>query len=84
VAATAFDLKGLTRSGARPHGGIVSADPAFLPLGTRIRVTGAGQFSGVYLVTDTGAKVSAGASIFMFRVGSWPSDLERNQFPCRF
>jgi hypothetical protein len=26
-------------------------------LGTRIRVTGAGQFSGIYLVTDTGAKV---------------------------
>ena len=57
VDATAFDLSGITRAGTRPHGGVVSADPAFLPLGTRIRVTGAGQFSGIYLVTDTGAKV---------------------------
>jgi 3D (Asp-Asp-Asp) domain-containing protein len=57
VEATAFDLSGITRAGTRPHGGVVSADPTFLPLGTRIRVTGAGQFSGMYLVTDTGAKV---------------------------
>ena len=57
VDATAFDLSGITRAGTRPHGGVVSADPTFLPLGTRIRVTGAGQFSGIYLVTDTGAKV---------------------------
>ena len=57
VEATAYDLSGNTRAGTRPHGGDVSADPAFLPLGTRIRVTGAGQFSGIYLVTDTGANV---------------------------
>jgi len=57
VEATAFALRGRTRAGTRPHGGIVSADSTFLPLGTRIRVTGAGQFSGIYLVTDTGAKV---------------------------
>ena|SRR6516164_8886497 len=57
VEATAFDLSGITRAGTRPHGGVVSADPTFLPLGTRIRVTGAGQFSGIYLVTDTGEKV---------------------------
>ena len=57
VEATAFDLSGITRAGTLPHGGVVSADPTFLPLGTRIRVTGAGQFSGMYLVTDTGAKV---------------------------
>jgi 3D (Asp-Asp-Asp) domain-containing protein len=57
VAATAYHLSGITRAGTRPHVGVVSADSAFLPLGTRIRVTGAGQFSGTYLVTDTGAKV---------------------------
>ena len=57
VEATAFDLSGFTRAGTRPHGGVVSADPTFLPLGTRIRVTGAGEFSGIYLVSDTGAKV---------------------------
>ena len=56
VEATAFDLSGITRAGTRPRG-VVSADSSFLPLGTRIRVTGAGQFSGIYLVTDTGAKV---------------------------
>ena len=55
--ATAFDLSGITRAGTRPHGGVVSADSAFLPLGTRIRVAGAGSFSGIFLVTDTGAKV---------------------------
>ena len=50
--ATAF-----TRAGTRPNRGVVSADSAFLPLATRIRVTGAEQFSDIYLVTDTGAKV---------------------------
>jgi 3D (Asp-Asp-Asp) domain-containing protein len=28
-----------------------------LPLGTRIRVTGAGRYSGVYVVTDTGSRI---------------------------
>jgi 3D (Asp-Asp-Asp) domain-containing protein len=57
VEATAYDLSGITRGGTRPHVGVVSADSSFLPLGTRIRVTGAGRFSGIYLVTDTGARV---------------------------
>ena len=57
VKATAFDLTGITRAGTLPHAGVVSADSAFLPLGTRIRVTGAGEFSGIYLITDTGANV---------------------------
>jgi len=39
------------------HTGIVAADPAVLPLGSRIRVHGAGAFSGVYTVTDTGPGV---------------------------
>jgi 3D (Asp-Asp-Asp) domain-containing protein len=58
VEATAFDLKGITRAGTVSHGGVVAADPAFLPLGTRIRVTGAGRYSGVYLIADTGNKVA--------------------------
>jgi 3D (Asp-Asp-Asp) domain-containing protein len=57
VAPTAYDLSGITGAGTRPHVDIVSPDSAFLPLGTRIRVSGAGQFSGIYLVADTGAKV---------------------------
>jgi hypothetical protein len=39
------------------HPGTVAADPAVLPLNTRIRVYGAGRYSGDYTVEDTGAKV---------------------------
>jgi 3D (Asp-Asp-Asp) domain-containing protein len=38
--------------------GIVAADPTVLPLGSRIRVHGAGAYSGVYRVTDTGPGVT--------------------------
>jgi 3D (Asp-Asp-Asp) domain-containing protein len=37
--------------------GIVAADPKVLPIGTRIRVEGAGSYSGEYTVTDTGPAV---------------------------
>jgi len=47
-----------TASGTVPHAGIVAADPAVLPLGSRIRVTGAGAYNGTYTVTDTGSKIS--------------------------
>jgi len=46
-----------TAAGTRPHDGIVAADPTVLPLGTRIRVTGAGAYNGAYIVTDTGSAV---------------------------
>jgi 3D (Asp-Asp-Asp) domain-containing protein len=36
---------------------VVAADPAVLPFGTRILVSRAGAYNGVYLVTDTGAAV---------------------------
>ena len=56
--ATAFAGKGeTTASGTVAHEGIVAADPAVLPMGTRIRVTESGGYDGIYLVTDTGAKV---------------------------
>lgn len=56
--ATAFAGKGeTTASGTVAHEGIVAADPAVLPMGTRIRVTGSRGYDGIYLVTDTGAKV---------------------------
>jgi 3D (Asp-Asp-Asp) domain-containing protein len=55
--ATAYCQRGITRSGIPVHVGVVAADPRVLPLGTRIRVTHAGRYSGVYLVADTGAKV---------------------------
>jgi len=56
--ATAFTPgTGATAAGTVPHEGIVAADPAVLPLGSRIRVTGANSYNGVYTVTDTGSKV---------------------------
>jgi 3D (Asp-Asp-Asp) domain-containing protein len=47
-----------TASGTVPHRGTVAADPSVLPLGSRIRVSGAGIHSGVYTVTDTGRKIN--------------------------
>ena len=56
--ATAFVPDGdPTASGTTAREGIVAADPAVLPMGTRIRVTGSKGYDGVYLVTDTGNKV---------------------------
>jgi len=43
--------------GTLTHDGIVAADPAVIPLGSIIRVAGAGRYSGRYVVTDTGSKV---------------------------
>jgi 3D (Asp-Asp-Asp) domain-containing protein len=55
--ATAYSIEGKTASGAETREGIVAADPAVLPLGTRIRVKGAGQYSGEYVVKDTGREI---------------------------
>ena len=41
-----------------PELGTVSADPNVLPLGSKIRVSNAGIYSGEYTVVDTGRKVS--------------------------
>jgi 3D (Asp-Asp-Asp) domain-containing protein len=55
--ATAYSIEGTTKSGGQAHEGIVAADPRVLPIGTRIRVADAGQYSGVYTVTDTGRAI---------------------------
>jgi 3D (Asp-Asp-Asp) domain-containing protein len=55
--ATATSLRGKTAKGTITHPGTVAADPAILPLGSRIRVSGAGPYSGVYSVTDTGEDI---------------------------
>lgn len=55
--ATAYSIEGKTASGGQTHEGICAADPAVLPLGTRIRVHEAGEYSGEYVVTDTGRKI---------------------------
>ena len=56
-AATAYSIEGKTASGARTRRGIVAADPAVLPMGTRIRIHDAGKYSGEYVVKDTGKKI---------------------------
>lgn len=55
--ASAFAQEGKTAAGTPPHEGIVAADPHVLPLGTRIRITGAGAYDGIYIVTDTGRRI---------------------------
>jgi 3D (Asp-Asp-Asp) domain-containing protein len=55
--ATANCLKGTTASGAISSIGIVAADTSILPMGTRIRITRAGRYSGEYTVRDRGKKV---------------------------
>lgn len=56
--ATAFVRNGnLTAAGTVAHAGIVAADPAVLPLGSRIRLSGAGAYNGIYTVTDTGGGI---------------------------
>jgi peptidoglycan lytic transglycosylase len=63
--ATAYSVTGTTASGMQTRRGIVAADPAVLPLGSRIRVHGAGAYSGLYTVTDSGPEVK-GLEIDLF------------------
>src|SRR5262245_63766066 len=55
--ATAYSVEGKTAAGTQTHEGVVAADPDVLPLGSRIRVHDAGQYSGEYVVRDTGRKI---------------------------
>ena len=55
--ATAYSTKGNTAKGIQTQPGIVAADPKILPLGSSIRVNGAGKYSGVYVVTDVGTAI---------------------------
>jgi 3D (Asp-Asp-Asp) domain-containing protein len=48
----------LTTDGTVAHEGIAAADPLIVPLNSRIRVTGAGPYSGIYNVRDTGEKIA--------------------------
>ena len=56
-AATAFATEGTGASGKWSHPGTVAADRKVLPLNSRIRIFGAGKYSGDYTVEDTGGKV---------------------------
>jgi 3D (Asp-Asp-Asp) domain-containing protein len=55
--ATAYSLHGRTASGTTTRPGIVAADPSVLPLGSQIRVSNAGTYSGTYTVADTGGAI---------------------------
>jgi len=55
--ATAFSAEGTGASGKWSHPGTVAADRDVLPLNSRIRIYGAGRYSGEYTVEDTGNKV---------------------------
>jgi|SRR5215472_3033544 len=63
--ATAFSVNGTTAKGNLTKAGTAAADPSIIPLGSKVRVTGAGPYSGVYVVTDTGPRV-AGHVIDLF------------------
>jgi 3D (Asp-Asp-Asp) domain-containing protein len=55
--ATAYSVEGTGASGKWSHPGTVAADRSVLPLNSRIRIYGAGRYSGDYTVEDTGGKV---------------------------
>ena len=53
VTATAYCLTSLTATGARPYYGTVAVDPRYIPLGTRMYVSGYGRARAL----DTGAAI---------------------------
>jgi rare lipoprotein A len=55
--ATAYCTGRVTASGATVSTGVVAADPAVLPIGTVIRISGAEGYDGSYRVLDTGPRV---------------------------
>ncbi|MEO7538664.1 MAG: 3D domain-containing protein [Pyrinomonadaceae bacterium] len=54
--ATAYCLKGRTAMGHGVRRGIIAADPRVLRLGSTVTIN-AGQWSGSYLVSDTGGRI---------------------------
>ncbi|MEJ7607828.1 MAG: 3D domain-containing protein [Bryobacteraceae bacterium] len=56
--ASAHSVAGETAAGTKSRVGTVSADLSVLPLGSRIRISEAGKYSGTYTVEDTGRKIS--------------------------
>lgn len=72
--ATAYALKGRTRSGANVRRGVVAADPRVLPLGSVVQIK-AGKYTGVYTVHDTGGRIKGNI------IDVWvPNNHEARQF----
>jgi len=55
--ALAYSIEGKSAAGSKSCKGTVAADPNVLPLGSKIRVSGAGTYSGEYTVVDSGRNV---------------------------
>ncbi|HEX4347121.1 MAG TPA: 3D domain-containing protein [Vicinamibacterales bacterium] len=55
--ATAYCRGSVTASGDSVRPGVIAADPAVLPLGSVVRITGLAPYDGTYTVLDTGAAV---------------------------
>jgi 3D (Asp-Asp-Asp) domain-containing protein len=56
--ATAYCTGHVTAAGTAPTRQTVAADPAVLPLGTRISISGlGGRYNGQYVVMDTGSRI---------------------------
>jgi 3D (Asp-Asp-Asp) domain-containing protein len=75
VMATAHSVEGETAAGTRSRPGTAAADPRVIPLGSRIRVQGAGKYSGEYSVEDTGRAIK-GREIDLYM----KSDAEAKRF----
>jgi 3D (Asp-Asp-Asp) domain-containing protein len=72
--ATAYALRGITRSGIYVRPGVIAADPRVLPLGSVVQIK-AGLWSGIYIVEDTGRLIKGNI------VDVWlPSYREARQF----
>jgi 3D (Asp-Asp-Asp) domain-containing protein len=55
--AVAHSVEGKSADGSQSRKGTVAADPNVLPLGSKIRVRGAGAYSGEYTVIDSGGGI---------------------------
>ena len=67
--AFAYTSGRLTSEGKKPIAGTtIAADPRVLPMGSRVRITDAGKYSGVYTVSDRGSEIK-GQKVDIF-VGS--------------
>ena len=64
--ATAYSVRGETADGdVTKYRQTIAADPNVIPLGSRVQIKGAGHWSGIHTVTDTGRKVR-GNSVDIF------------------
>ena len=56
--ATAYCTGRVTATGTAPNEKTIAADPAVLPLGSHVRLTGLDKrYNGVYVVRDTGGRI---------------------------